>query len=66
MIYIYILVKILILGYNHRYYTAYIDTGSQVNICKRNCLPEEIWKKLRTSMIISSFTKDGSMIDYKT
>lgn len=61
---LYILAKIIIEGYNNRYYTPMIDTGSEANLCKYNCLPEDKWEKLRNPVVFTGFNNEGSMINY--
>ena len=62
---IFVLAKIIVEGYHNRYYTPMIDTGAEANICKYNCLPEDKWEKLKTSMVVTGFNNEESMIKYK-
>ena len=34
-------------GYLYRRYTPYIDTGASINICRKNCIPDEYWTSIK-------------------
>ena len=61
---VYILAKIIVEGYNSRYYTPMIDTGSEANLCRYNCLPETKWKQITQPTVLTGFNNEGSMVKY--